>query len=159
MSVTYEVTMMLDPPESTGEAVREACVRPPAVGLVVAEFPPDAAEITEASEVAGLVVAEFPPDAAEITEASEVAELIVAEFPPDAAEITEASEVVGAGLSVDAAEVAVQEDDGSLSPPMRPGHLSIPLSPASQLSMICCSVGWSQPEICRFVSRARAELI
>jgi hypothetical protein len=26
---------------------------------------------------------------------------------------------------------------GSLSPPIRPGHLSIPASPASQLSMIC----------------------
>jgi hypothetical protein len=30
----------------------------------------------------------------------------------------------------------LQEVDGSLSPPMRPGHLSIPASPASQLLMI-----------------------
>jgi hypothetical protein len=36
---------------------------------------------------------------------------------------------------------------GSLTPPISPGHLSIPLSPALQLSMICCSVVLSQPEI------------
>jgi hypothetical protein len=36
---------------------------------------------------------------------------------------------------------------GSLSPPIKPGHLSIPLSPASQLSIICCNVVTSQPEI------------
>lgn len=35
------------------------------------------------------------------------------------------------------AESMLQEVEGSLSPPMRPGHLSIPESPASQLSMIC----------------------
>jgi hypothetical protein len=35
------------------------------------------------------------------------------------------------------AELMLQEVEGSLSPPMRPGHLSIPESPASQLSMIC----------------------
>jgi hypothetical protein len=31
----------------------------------------------------------------------------------------------------------LQEVLGSLTPPIRPGHLSIPESPASQLSMIC----------------------
>lgn len=39
----------------------------------------------------------------------------------------------------------LQEVDGSLTPPIKPGHLSIPLSPASQLSMICWRVGTSQP--------------
>ena len=34
-------------------------------------------------------------------------------------------------------DTMLQEVEGSLSPPMRPGHLSIPESPASQLSMIC----------------------
>ena len=42
--------------------------------------------------------------------------------------------------------------DGSLRPPMRPGHLSIPAEPASQLSMICWRVGTSHPEICIKVS-------
>jgi hypothetical protein len=46
----------------------------------------------------------------------------------------------------------LQESEGSLSPPMRPGHLSIPASPASQLSMICCKVVWSHPESYEFVS-------
>ena len=36
---------------------------------------------------------------------------------------------------------------GSFRPPIKPGHLSIPLSPASQLSIICCSVCTSQPAI------------
>lgn len=40
----------------------------------------------------------------------------------------------------------LQEVEGSLTPPMSPGHLSIPLSPASQLSMICCKVATSHPE-------------
>jgi hypothetical protein len=31
----------------------------------------------------------------------------------------------------------LQEVEGSFKPPIRPGHLSIPESPASQLSMIC----------------------
>jgi len=34
---------------------------------------------------------------------------------------------------------------GSLRPPMSPGHLSIPESPALQLSMICCRVAGSHP--------------
>jgi hypothetical protein len=41
----------------------------------------------------------------------------------------------------------LQEVDGSFMPPMSPGHLSIPLSPALQLSIICCRVGTSQPLI------------
>lgn len=41
---------------------------------------------------------------------------------------------------------------GSFKPPMRPGHLSIPESPASQLSMICWRVSTSQPEIYCFIS-------
>jgi hypothetical protein len=41
----------------------------------------------------------------------------------------------------------LQEVDGSLIPPIRPGHLSIPASPALQLSMICFRVGSSHPEI------------
>jgi hypothetical protein len=36
---------------------------------------------------------------------------------------------------------------GSLRPPIKPGHLSIPLSPASQLLIICSSVSSSQPAI------------
>jgi hypothetical protein len=43
------------------------------------------------------------------------------------------------------AQGMLQLVERSLMPPMRPGHLSIPLSPASQLSMICWSVGTSQP--------------
>ena len=39
----------------------------------------------------------------------------------------------------------LQEVDGSFSPPMRPGHLSIPASPASQLLMIWVKVAVSQP--------------
>lgn len=50
------------------------------------------------------------------------------------------------------ADWMLQEVEGSLSPPMRPGHLSIPESPASQLSMICCKVAWSHPEIYEIVS-------
>ena len=41
----------------------------------------------------------------------------------------------------------LQDVDGSLRPPIRPGHLSIPAEPASQLSMICCKVGTSHPEM------------
>lgn len=41
----------------------------------------------------------------------------------------------------------LQESEGLFSPPIRPGHLSIPESPASQLSMICCKVAWSHPEM------------
>lgn len=39
----------------------------------------------------------------------------------------------------------LQDVEGSLIPPIRPGHLSIPESPASQLSMICWRVASSQP--------------
>ena len=46
----------------------------------------------------------------------------------------------------------LHEVDGSLIPPMTPGHLSMPESPASQLSMICCRVGMSHPAICWTVS-------
>jgi hypothetical protein len=42
----------------------------------------------------------------------------------------------------------LQEVDGSLMPPIKPGHLSMPESPASQLSIICCKVGTSHPAIC-----------
>ena len=42
----------------------------------------------------------------------------------------------------------LHEVDGSLMPPIRPGHLSMPESPASQLSIICCKVGTSHPAIC-----------
>jgi hypothetical protein len=41
----------------------------------------------------------------------------------------------------------LHEVPGSLSPPIRPGHLSIPASPALQLSMTCCRVVTSQPAI------------
>lgn len=42
----------------------------------------------------------------------------------------------------------LQVVEGSLRPPIRPGHLSIPASPALQLSMICWRVVTSQPESC-----------
>lgn len=42
----------------------------------------------------------------------------------------------------------LHEVDGSLMPPIKPGHLSMPESPASQLSIICCKVGMSHPAIC-----------
>jgi hypothetical protein len=42
----------------------------------------------------------------------------------------------------------LHEVEGSLTPPIRPGHWSMPESPASQLSMICCRVGTSHPAIC-----------
>lgn len=51
----------------------------------------------------------------------------------------------------------LQEVDGSLSPPIRPGHLSIPESPASQLSMICWRVFTSQPDIWLEVSCMTAQ--
>lgn len=44
-------------------------------------------------------------------------------------------------------QTMLQLVEGSLRPPIRPGHLSIPLSPESQLSMICCRVATSQPEM------------
>ena len=42
----------------------------------------------------------------------------------------------------------LHEVDGSLTPPIRPGHWSMPESPASQLSIICCKVGTSHPASC-----------
>jgi hypothetical protein len=41
----------------------------------------------------------------------------------------------------------LHEVEGSLVPPIRPGHWSMPESPASQLSIICCKVGTSHPAI------------
>jgi hypothetical protein len=41
----------------------------------------------------------------------------------------------------------LQEVLGSFKPPISPGHLSIPASPALQLSMICCRVPGTHPEI------------
>ena len=46
------------------------------------------------------------------------------------------------------ADTMLHEVEASLTPPMRPGHWSIPESPASQLSMICWRVGMSQPATC-----------
>lgn len=44
---------------------------------------------------------------------------------------------VPAIFSLGSAGEMLQEVEGSLRPPIKPGHLSMPLSPALQLSMIC----------------------
>jgi hypothetical protein len=113
--VAVVVTSFTPPPA----AALEAGADPPAAAVVVSEFPTGVVVgvVPEAMEAgAGALSPTFTPHGP------------MGLLPGSLDNVPEMTSLIGL--------LMLQEVDGSFSPPMRPGHLSIPASPALQLLMI-----------------------